>query len=135
MTLLEITCVKMFLERNWIKAVRFGKSAIRMFSPQLNSKADSIDFEIMNKIIIERLAERMDIFSVKAAQQPPPQEVHQQPPPQEAHQQPPQQPEASRGLAALNLWGSLPSIPRVIISHTHTGNQKYLYEDSGTFKR
>lgn len=126
MTLLEITCVKMFLERNWIKAVRFGKSAIRMFSPQLNSKADSIDFEIMNKMIIERLAERMDIFSVNAAQQPPPQEVH---------QQPPQQPEASRGLAALNLWGSLPSIPRVIISHTHTGNQKYLYEDSGTFKR
>jgi len=84
-----------------------------MLSPQLNSQADSIDFQILINIIIQRLAESMDI-SVKA----------QQPPPQEVHQQPPQQPEASRGLAAINLLGSLPSIPQVIISHT--GNQKYL---------
>jgi len=104
----------MFSDQKWIKAVMFRKWAIWMLSPQLNAQADSIDFQILQNIIIQRMAESVDI-SVNA---------HRQQPRQEVHQQPSQQPEARRGLAAINLWGSLPSIPQVIISHT--SNQKYL---------
>jgi hypothetical protein len=67
----------MFSDRTWIKAVMFGKSAIRMLSPQLNAQADSID-------------------NISALQQQPRQEIH---------QQPSQQPEARRGLATINVWG------------------------------
>ncbi len=97
----------MFSDRTWIKAVMFVKSAIRMLSPQLNAQADSIDFQILQNCIIQRMAESLDISAL------------QQQPRQEVHQQPSQQPEARRGLATINVWGD-----RFIIRHT--GNQKYL---------
>jgi len=118
-----------------------------MLSPQLNAQADSIDFQILQNLIIQRMAEnraysidfqilqnlilqrmaeRGDISPINpdANQQQPRQEVQHQPRQGEVQQrqrQPSQQPQARTGLAAINLWGSLPSIPQVTIHHT--GNQ------------
>ena len=54
---------KMFSDRKWIKCVMFGKWAIRMLSPQLNAQAESIDFQILQNLIIQRMAENQ-AFSI-----------------------------------------------------------------------
>lgn len=134
---------KMFSDRKWIKCVMFGKWAIRMLSPQLNAQADSIDFQILQNLIIQRMAEnqaysidfqilqnlilqrmaeRGDISPINPdANQQQPQHQPRRGEVQQRQRQPSQQPQARTGLAAINLWGSLPSIPQVTIHHT--GNQ------------
>ena len=47
-------------ERLWVKAVLLGRTILRRVSPSLAAEADSIDFEMESKVLLERMEEHVE---------------------------------------------------------------------------